>query len=145
MVGLDYQSHMAIVFLDLDNFKKLNDTQGHHRGDAALQATGKALIGATRANDFVARLGGDEFAVILPEIEFDAASLAGRKVFDGVNSALNAFFPTRASIGVAWFAEADRSFPSMLQAVDELMYAVKATGKNNILSKRYPEANNPSN
>ena len=134
-----YKRHLAIIFLDLDNFKNLNDTKGHHVGDAALQATAGGLVSATRANDFVARLGGDEFAVLLPEIGFDSAVSVGQKIFAEVNHALDEFAPTRASIGVAWFEEVERAFPAMRQAADELMYEVKAGGKNNILSRRFPE------
>lgn len=134
-----YKSAMTILFLDLDNFKSLNDTVGHHAGDAALQATAKALRLATRGNDLVCRLGGDEFAVMLPEVGYEAAQTAGRKIFEAVNTALNEFPPVRGSMGVAWFEEPDKSFEFMLNEADHLMYTVKATGKNNLLSKRFSE------
>lgn len=133
-----YRSQLAVVFLDLDNFKRLNDARGHQVGDQALKTAGNALLGATRKNDHVSRLGGDEFAVVFPEIGFDAAVAAGNKIFDSVNMSLNAYPPARVSVGVAWFQDVDQEFSTMLKAADELMYAVKAAGKNNILAKSYP-------
>jgi len=133
-----YQSHLAVVFLDLDNFKMLNDALGHDRGDQALQATAKALLAATRASDVVARLGGDEFSLIFPEIGFDAAVSAGHKLFAAVNEALVVFPPVSISVGVVWFEVADRPFIDMLKAADEVMYKAKASGKNSVLWRRFP-------
>ena len=131
-----YQHPLAVIFLDLDDFKQLNDTRGHDAGDAALRATADALRAALRSSDQVARLGGDEFAVLLPETGYEAAVETGRKIFAAVSSALGEFPPVRASIGVAWFAHADRSFPAMLNAADELMYEVKHSGKNEMRPRR---------
>ncbi|MFA7271057.1 MAG: GGDEF domain-containing protein [Sterolibacterium sp.] len=124
-----YPHPLAVIFLDLDDFKQLNDTMGHDVGDAALKATAQALLRTLRSSDQVARLGGDEFAVLLPEIGYDAAVEAGRKISIAVNTALEEFPPVSGSIGVAWFREADRLFPDMLKAADELMYEVKESGK----------------
>lgn len=128
-----YQSQLAVVFLDLDNFKSLNDIRGHDVGDQALRTTGKAMMEATRNSDYVSRLGGDEFVVVFPEVGFEAAAAAGHKIFEYVNAALNDYPPVQASVGVAWFGNVDQEFPSMLRAADELMFEVKAAGKNNII------------
>lgn len=136
-----YEHPLAVIFLDLDDFKQLNDTKGHDAGDAALQATARAMLSALRSSDRVARLGGDEFAVLLPETGYDAAVGAGRKIFIAVNTALEDFPPVKASIGVAWFGEADRLFPAMLKAADELMYEVKESGKNAMSSRRFTAMN----
>lgn len=132
-----YGSHFTVVFLDLDNFKALNDTQGHAIGDVALRATAMALVDATRSTDIVARMGGDEFAVIFPEVDSDAADVAAHKLFDKVNQALAQYTPVGVSIGVAWFDVPNGSLSMMLKAADDLMYAVKADGKNNLLTRRY--------
>lgn len=132
-----YAHPLAVVFLDLDDFKQLNDTKGHDAGDVALRATAGALLGALRSVDRVARLGGDEFAVLLPEIRYDAAVEAGRKISIAVNNALGDFPPVRASIGVAWFEEVDRAFPAMLKAADELMYEAKESGKHDTRLRRF--------
>ena len=86
-------------------------------------------------------MGGDEFAVLLLEIGYEAAVEAGRKISTAVDTALKGFPPVKGSIGIAWFGEADRSFPAMLKAADELMYEVKKSGKNNVRSRHFPETN----
>lgn len=136
-----YAHPLAIIFLDLDDFKQLNDTKGHDAGDAALRATARALLGALRSGDRVARLGGDEFAVLLPEIGYDAAVGAGRKISISVSDALEDFPPVKGSIGVAWFEEADRLFPAMLKAADELMYEAKESGKDGMRPRRFAALN----
>lgn len=135
--ALRYKSHLCVIFLDLDNFKVLNDTKGHETGDLALQATATALLDASRSTDCVARIGGDEFAVIFPEINFDAAERAAHKLFSAVNLALNRYESVGASVGVAWFETPAQSFAEMLKIADDLMYTVKAGGKNNLLARRY--------
>ena len=136
-----YAHPLAVIILDLDDFKQLNDTKGHDVGDAALRATAAALLGASRSSDRVARLGGDEFAILLLEIGYEASIEVGRKISIAVNAALLDFPPVKGSIGIAWFGEADRSFPAMLKAADELMYEVKKSGKDNVRSRRFPEIN----
>ncbi|MDO8369968.1 MAG: diguanylate cyclase [Candidatus Nitrotoga sp.] len=136
-----YLHPLAVIILDLDDFKQLNDTKGHDAGDAALRATAGALHGVSRSSDQVARMGGDEFAVLLLEIGYEAAIEAGRKISVAVNAALQDFPPVKGSIGIAWFGEADRSFPAMLKAADELMYEVKKNGKDDVRSRRFPEIN----
>lgn len=131
-----YGHSLAVIFLDLDNFKQLNDTSGHDAGDAALQATAKALLGDLRSSDRIARLGGDEFAILLPEVGYEEAVETGRKIFIAINIALREFPAVTGSIGVAWFGKIDRDFPEMLKAADELMYEVKASGKSNVRSRR---------
>ena len=132
-----YAHPLAVVFLDLDDFKHLNDSRGHDAGDAALRATATGLLGVLRSSDRVARLGGDEFAVLLPETRYDAAVEAGRKISLAVNAALAGFPPVRTSVGVAWFADADRLFPAMLKAADELMYEIKESGKDDMRCRRF--------
>lgn len=131
-----YGHPLAVIFLDLDNFKQINDSLGHAAGDAALQATARALTSVLRSSDQVARLGGDEFAVLLTETGYDATVEAGRKLSIAMNNALADFPAAKGSIGVAWFAQADRLFPAMLKAADELMYEVKKSGKNDICLRR---------
>jgi diguanylate cyclase (GGDEF)-like protein len=131
-----YSRPVAIGFLDLDNFKNLNDERGHHVGDRALRATARALLDSLRSTDIVARLGGDEFAFLLPETDYEAASHVAGKVLVAVNAALEPFSPVSASIGVACFATADRSFEAMLRSADALMYETKTGGKGKVLVQR---------
>jgi len=126
-----------VIYLDLDNFKQLNDTRGHDIGDAALRAIARALRSVLRSNDLLARLGGDEFAMMLPEIGREAASEVGRKVFIAVSNALQEFPPVTASIGVIGFAKVTWTFSGIMKVADDLMYEVKKTGKNNVHFRHY--------
>jgi diguanylate cyclase (GGDEF)-like protein len=139
-----YKHPLAVLFLDLDNFKQLNDTKGHDAGDVALQVSAKAMLGVLRSSDRVARLGGDEFAILLPEVGYEEAVEAGHKISVSVNSSLVDFPPVTASLGIAWFGEADRDFLLMLKAADELMYEVKASGKGNLRSRVFSKGTNPA-
>jgi diguanylate cyclase (GGDEF)-like protein len=131
-----YAHSLAIVFIDLDNFKQLNDTRGHPAGDAALRATANALHTKLRLSDSVARLGGDEFAIVLPEIDYAAAVEAGHKISAAIRAALTEFPPVTASVGVAWFDRACPRFDSMVAAADNLMYEVKHSGKGDFVARR---------
>ena len=124
-----YARSVAVLFIDLDNFKQLNDSRGHKAGDAALKASGLALTGAVRSVDMVARLGGDEFAILMPEVSEQGISRAVDKVAARISEALAHFQPVSASIGVAWFAAPDRSLQDMIKTADEVMYEVKRKGK----------------
>lgn len=132
-----YGHGLAVAFLDLDNFKNLNDKQGHEAGDRALKAVAAALRGILRTTDQVARMGGDEFAILLPEIDYNAAADTGGKIAAAVDGAMKPFPPVSASVGVAWFKNAETDFPTMLRAADELMYEIKLNGKHGVLARRY--------
>ena len=133
-----YAHPMAVAFLDLDEFKQINDTLGHVVGDEALRAVGAALKRTLRATDSVARLGGDEFAIVLPEIEEKAAVRTGRKIATRVTAALKRFPPASASIGVVWFEQPEGEFEPMLEAADALMYEVKREGKGGFRTQSFP-------
>jgi diguanylate cyclase (GGDEF)-like protein len=132
-----YSHPLAVIFLDLDNFKKLNDTEGHDVGDAALQDIAKALLNTLRANDLVARLGGDEFSIMLPEVEYEDCVIASRKISHAIKHALLNYPPVTSSIGVTWYEQPDRDFGNMMKAADELMYQAKSGGKDNMIFKRF--------
>ena len=136
-----YGHALSVLYLDLDDFKHLNDTYGHDVGDAALRATARAMLGVLRATDLVARLGGDEFAVLLPEICYDDSIETGQKILAANNCSLRGFAPVRASIGIACFELIDRDFLSMLKAADAVMYEVKASGKNDLQSQCFKAIN----
>jgi len=124
-----YHHPLAVLFLDLDNFKQLNDGRGHDVGDAALRAVAARLKMELRDTDCVARLGGDEFAAMLPEIDQSGATEVGSKIAAGIASALAPFPPVKASIGIAWYELANGDFPEMLKAADMLMYQAKKEDK----------------
>lgn len=132
-----YSRPLAVVFLDLDDFKKLNDSHGHCIGDAALQAVAASLGKTLRATDTLARLGGDEFAVILPEIDAVSALETGNKIASAVADALRNYPPVSASIGIAWFEKGERDFPAMLKVADALMYEKKDEGKGGLRMQEF--------
>jgi diguanylate cyclase (GGDEF)-like protein len=137
--AMRYHHCLAIVLVDLDEFKALNDSVGHHAGDAALCAVASGLRASQRASDVVGRLGGDEFGVLLPEVsERDLPKLAA-KLATELDFALRVHPPVSASIGVAWFAEASLSSEEMLRRADALMYAVKRAGKNGCRVEKFLE------
>lgn len=142
-----YGHTLAVAFLDLDNFKQLNDDKGHVAGDKALEAVAMALRRAVRKTDRIARFGGDEFAVLLPEIGYDNAVDAGAKIAAAINLSLAEFSPVSVSVGVAWFDDAGLGFPAMLKAADDLMYDIKQEGKHGMKAQRFtrPGASSPTN
>jgi diguanylate cyclase (GGDEF)-like protein/PAS domain S-box-containing protein len=136
-----HASFGALLFIDLDNFKILNDTRGHHMGDELLKQVASRLADCVRGVDTVARLGGDEFVVMLEELgttELEAAAQAeavGKKVL----SALNQHFDlsgqphhSSPSIGVTLFFDRQQSVDVLLQRADLAMYQSKAAGRNTL-------------
>lgn len=132
-----YAHPLAVAFIDLDNFKRLNDCQGHGSGDAALRAAAAALQATARSTDILARWGGDEFVLLLPELDADAAVLAGRRISDALRTALRGFPGVSASVGVAWFEAADRPFAELLHAADGVMYLAKQAGKDGLRVQQF--------
>jgi diguanylate cyclase len=119
---------LAVLLIDLDGFKEINDALGHHAGDVVLQEVAARLRGALRASDTVARLGGDEFAVLLPATDVNRAELAARKVLHDLQHpfvADNRPLLVSASIGIAavpWHASTS---DEVLQKADSAMYLAK--------------------
>ena len=132
-------SYGAVLFIDLDNFKTLNDTLGHDMGDLLLQQVAQRLTGCVRAGDTVARLGGDEFVVMLTSLsmnERDAATqieAIGEKIIAALNQAFDlgsAPYHCTASIGATLFRGNLASTEDLLKQADLAMYKTKATGRN---------------
>ncbi|MDE3054161.1 MAG: GGDEF domain-containing protein [Gemmatimonadota bacterium] len=125
-----YEQPVSVAFLDVDNFKDVNDRLGHAVGDELLAAVGAELMRTTRRTDLVARLGGDEFAMLLPQADDAAARQAVVKVETALNDAMSAHeWPVTFSIGVMTFRQAPPSVTDLVIAADHLMYSVKAAGK----------------
>lgn len=120
---------VALLFIDLDHFKAVNDGTGHEGGDAVLTAVADRLLASTRDGDTVARLGGDEFVVLCPDtLESDADALAARIVAAIANPLADGAAVT-ASVGIAHSAE-DCNPAGMLRDADEAMYRAKSAGRN---------------
>ncbi len=128
----------ALMYLDLDDFKHVNDTLGHQAGDALLRTIGAELRAAVRSTDAVARLGGDEFAVLLPETNGDGAADAAAKVRARLASCMSrGGWPVTFSIGVVSCATLPESVASVLETADRLMYSVKKAGKNGLAAQAF--------
>ncbi|MBR7800415.1 EAL domain-containing protein [Undibacterium fentianense] len=139
--GTRHHRKGALLFIDLDNFKTLNDTLGHDQGDLLLQQVAQRLSHCTREGDTVARLGGDEFVVMLDNLEvdsFDAANQA-ETVAIKILSELNQTYwlgvnehHSSPSIGVTLFGEQPETIAEPLKRADLAMYQAKAAGRNTI-------------
>ncbi len=122
-------ARLAVMFLDLDNFKHVNDTHGHAQGDEVLKLVARRLEDVVRDSDTVCRFGGDEFVVLLPEIAKAAdAGLIAAKMLDALAAPheLPATLPLlRASIGISLFPDDGDQVPALLASADSAMYRAK--------------------
>ena len=131
-----YKHIYAVMFIDLDGFKPVNDQYGHKAGDELLVQVGEMLINCVRETDTVARFGGDEFVILLSQIndKLDCSSVAQKilsKLFNDFNIEGNKI-RIGASIGIASItAESETTFQQAMQYADSAMYEIKKTGKNN--------------
>lgn len=127
-------SAFALMFIDLDGFKEVNDTYGHQVGDELLQAVSDSISGCIRASDTFARLGGDEFTIILSPMENnDACSFVAEKILKRVRIPFSLSVgevAMSASIGVAIYPDNGKTHDKLISAADSAMYDAKAKGKN---------------
>jgi diguanylate cyclase (GGDEF)-like protein len=129
---------LSIAYIDLDNFKKVNDTRGHHEGDKVLKTVVETLKQTLRGSDFVARLGGDEFAVLLPETnDTQSRVLIQRLQSTLLQTTEDNGWPVTFSIGVLTCPQAPKHLDNIIAKADELMYKVKASGKNAVLHSTF--------
>ncbi len=139
--GARKQQHGALLLLDLDNFKSVNDIRGHHVGDMLLQEVAARLVANVRMGDTVARLGGDEFIVMLEGLSFIASEAGhqvetvGKKILQALNRpyqlAGNEHHNT-PSIGAILFSENDQTADELIKRADTAMYEAKTAGRNTI-------------
>lgn len=123
-----YGGDPAVIMLDIDHFKDVNDLLGHRAGDAVLVDLTAALRASLRSSDTLARLGGDEFAVLLPDSGLPDAAAVAQKLRESV--ALASLGVT-VSLGVA--AGASRDLQTLVQAADAALYDAKAAGRNRVV------------
>lgn len=128
-----YGHPVTIAYIDVDNFKLVNDRFGHHTGDQLLQTITETLRRTVRAVDQVGRLGGDEFALLLPETGPEAAKVVMRKVHQYLLEEMQTKgWPVTFSIGVVTFAGMLTTADEIMQHADAGMYTTKHDGKNGI-------------
>ena len=127
-------SGMALLLLDLDEFKPVNDNYGHVAGDKVLCEVAARMTGIARSNDTVARMGGDEFVLICPDIsDANSAAILSQRLIDAINQPINIgdrFVQVGASIGISLYSAQVRTADEMIRQADQAMYAVKQSGRN---------------
>jgi diguanylate cyclase (GGDEF)-like protein len=133
-----YQHPFTVIYIDLDNFKEVNDRFGHNEGDRLLRVVSQHMKEHLRSTDVVARLGGDEFACLLPE----TAEAAAREVIDRMRLSLvekmqRNQWPVTLSMGVLTCIAPPHTVDQVIKLADELMYSVKNKGKNGIVYSTY--------
>jgi diguanylate cyclase (GGDEF)-like protein/PAS domain S-box-containing protein len=125
---------LAVMMLDLDKFKEVNDTMGHAAGDILLKAVADRLTGALRKHDTVSRLGGDEFIIVIPEVmSEDDLSMLAQKVLDVVRAPLTIDghrVAVGSSIGVALYPDDGIDIETLMQHADAAMYKAKQSGRD---------------
>ncbi|ALC15880.1 putative diguanylate cyclase [Desulfuromonas soudanensis] len=133
------RSPFSLAYLDLDNFKQVNDICGHSAGDELLTAIVTNIVANLRKTDVVGRLGGDEFAIFLPETDQPSAQVVLQKVNQELTKLMvHAECPTSFSMGVLTCEGGIHPLDKLIHYADTLMYEVKHSGKNNIRYAIYP-------
>ncbi|MEL0168388.1 MAG: EAL domain-containing protein [Pseudomonadaceae bacterium] len=134
-VAQRHQQSVALLLIDLDHFKHINDTLGHSAGDQLLCAVAERLQPHLRAEDIVSRQGGDEFILALPDVDAAGAMHAARRILDDLLEPLHFaghVTTPSASIGIALFPNDSDDLDSLLQHADAAMYLAKQRGRNNV-------------
>lgn len=138
-----YSETFTVAYIDLDNFKYVNDSYGHTIGDELLQVVGNMIRKNLRESDMSARLGGDEFVIFFPALE----EMPAKQVMDDLQKQLNSAmdensWPVTFSIGMVTYNKPMKSIREMVHKADEIMYQVKKSGKDNTLHIVWPSESN---
>jgi len=128
-----YPRPLSLMYMDLDNFKIINDTHGHQTGDAVLRLVAEATRSAVRQADVVGRLGGDEFAVLMPETDAQLADAAAKRLIASLRNVFKGTPNVTASIGVVSCTATDASTDDLLRRADQAMYDAKKSGKDRVV------------
>jgi diguanylate cyclase (GGDEF)-like protein len=128
----------AVVYIDLDHFKPVNDNFGHAYGDRVLQTVSQRITGEVRTHDVVARLGGDEFGVLCPGLQFSGAALVAGRIHDAIsgdriNLEGHPSVRVTASIGVGPLDTRTRTLDENLKLADDAMYQAKRRGGDQVV------------
>ncbi|PIE05256.1 MAG: diguanylate cyclase, partial [Sorangium cellulosum] len=129
-----FSRNLSVMIVDIDHFKKVNDTYGHDHGDIVLKQLGVILRKAMRATDAVARFGGEEFVIMCEQTDRDGAMLLAERIreelqattFQSAKGEMN----VTCSVGIATFPEAGHDWKSVFKAADEALYVSKRSGRN---------------
>lgn len=135
-----YGLPLTVAYIDLDNFKAVNDQLGHQTGDDLLMTVVSTIRSHIRSSDILARFGGDEFVILLPDTPGEAALKFLNKLHDHLDQTMaHKGWPVSFSIGAATFSTVPATVDEVIRHADELMYTVKHGGKNRLLHKEIME------
>ena len=132
-----YHNPLSVMILDIDNFKTINDTYGHHGGDAALVKISETLRQKTRQSDFPSRYGGEEFVLVLPETDQSSALQVAGKIHEEIRSCTfgTADRPFALTVSIGLTSSSRKSYSDwreMLDDADQALYVAKNTGKDRV-------------
>jgi diguanylate cyclase (GGDEF)-like protein len=124
------------MMIDADHFKVVNDTYGHHAGDAVLRHLAAGIAAASRTMDFVARFGGEEFVVLLPATDLEGAEVVGRRLLNSVAAQVVEVDGKRirytVSAGIAMMEPGTGGLDTLMKQADAALYVAKANGRNRV-------------
>ncbi len=123
----------GLLYIDLDDFKCVNDSLGHDAGDLLLQTIAQRLLTTCRETDFIARLGGDEFCILIEEVEEDYAANVAKRCLEAVSQPIEIYsrkLTPACSIGIAYYPDDGENLSALLKAGDISLYTAKENGKN---------------
>ncbi len=128
-----YQRSFSLAYIDVDNFKQVNDNHGHITGDQLLRTVADTLRTRLRSTDLIARLGGDEFVAMLPETDFHSGTIVITKLHEALIKAMDRHhWKVTFSTGAVTFYRFGVPLKEVIQRADQLMYQAKASGKNTV-------------
>ena len=133
-----HQRFLAVIMLDADHFKSINDEYGHAVGDKALLMICKVCLECLRAQDFIGRLGGEEFGICCPDTDIEGATAVAERIRTEVEAQTiyhdNTACQVSISVGVTTAQAGDQHFAQVLQRADKLLYQAKKSGRNRVLA-----------
>jgi diguanylate cyclase (GGDEF)-like protein len=133
-----YRYPITVAFIDVDNFKQVNDNYGHGRGDTLLQEVAYLMVQGIRSSDMLGRAGGDEFIIIMPHTnQAQAQQVLPRLHHDLMQMVQTFHMPIGFSIGVVTYDQLSATAEEMISTADQLMYQAKAGGKNQIIYQAF--------
>ena len=129
----------SFLFIDIDDFKNINDSYGHMIGDRVLLKITKIFYESLRTHDIVGRFAGDEFSIILPETDLNHGLRVAEKICKKISkekffTAQGVYFQCTVSIGITAFPQAEKTLRGLLSKADKALYRAKKMGKNHVCS-----------
>ncbi len=128
----------TVAYIDLDEFKRVNDKFGHSEGDALLQTVAQHIVQSSRSTDVAARLGGDEFGILMPDTNSAQARIGLDRIAAAITGGIGDRWAVKATIGAVTFTEPPEDVDHAVREADALMYRGKTEGRGRILQADWP-------